>query len=221
MRAARRRRSLLGVGLLAAAVAFVGTVQLRSQAEVQRTLEGQDPTALAFLIDDLHTANDRLAAEVAALGTRRDSLRTSGGAAADQQLTEEAARLRILEGTSAVHGPGVTLTVDAALTPFDLEDAVNNLRLGGAEAITVNDRRVVTGTVYRESAGSILIDGVAVRGPWSITAIGEPSRLQATADTMTRSLRGDRRVRQAGYRFDADVSIRATYAPRPFVYGSA
>jgi uncharacterized protein YlxW (UPF0749 family) len=209
------------VALLAAVLAFVGTVQLRSQAEVQRTLESQDPTALAFLIDDLHTANDRLAAEVAALTGRRDYLRTGGGAAANQQLTEEAARLRIVEGTVPVHGPGVTITVDAPLTPFDLEDAGNNLRLGGAEALAINDRRVVTGSVYREAAGAITIDGVALRGPWTFVAVGDPSHLQATAELMTRSLRSDPRVRQTAYRFDADVAIRATVLPRPFVYGSA
>ena len=215
------RRSLIVVGALAALLAFVGTIQLRSQAEVERTLEGQDPTALAFLIDELHTANDRLSAEVTGLAGRRDSLRSGGGAAANQQLTDEAARLRILEGASAVRGPGVTLVVDAPLTPFDIQDAVNNLRLGGAEAVEVNDRRVVTGSVYREGSGSILIDGAATRGPWTLVAIGEPSRLQATAEAMTRSLLSDRRVHRASFRFDADVVIRATYAPRPFVYGSA
>ncbi len=212
---------MAAVALLAAVLAFVGTVQLRSQAEVQRTLEGQDPTALAFLIDDLHTANDRLGAEVSALTGRRDYLQTGGGAAANQQLSEEANRLRILEGIVPVHGPGVTITVDAPLTPFDLEDAGNNLRLGGAEAVAINERRVVTGSIYRESGGAITIDGVTTRGPWTFVAIGDPAHLQATADVMTRSLRSDPRVRQVVYRFDADVAIRATVLPRPFVYGSA
>lgn len=220
---ARRSRRLTGlvVGLLAAGLAFVGTVQLRSQAEVQRTLEGEDPTALAFLIDDLHTANDRLAAEVTSLTARRDSLRSGGGQAADQQLTDEAARLRILQGLVPVHGPGITITVDAPLTPFDIEDAVNNLRVGGAEAVTVNGRRVITGSVYRESAGAILVDGVALRGPWTFAAVGDPSRLQTAGDLMVRSLLSDPRVRQADYRFDADLVIRATVESRPFVYGSS
>ena len=217
----RRRTTTLVVGLLAAVLAFVGTVQLRSQAEVQRTLVAQDPTSLAFLIDNLHTANDRLAAEVASLSARHEALRSGGGAAADQQLAEEATRLQVLEGTVPVHGPGVTITIDAPLTPFDLEDAANNLRLGGAEALAINERRVVTGSVYTLAGGAISIDGYPERGPWTFVAVGEPSRLQATADLMTRSLREDRRVRQAGYRFDADVQLRATVASKPLVYGSA
>lgn len=216
-----RRTTLLVVGVLAAVLAFVGTVQLRSQAEVQRTLVGEDPTALAFLIDDLHNGNDLLAAEVSSLAARRDALSSGGTPAADQQLSDEAARLRVVEGTAPVHGPGVTLTVDAALTPFDLEDAVDNLRLAGAEAIAINDRRVVTGTVYRISGADISIDGQATRGPWTFDAIGDPARLQAAAEQMTRLLRSDPRVRQAGYRSEADLVIRATVAPRPFVYGSA
>jgi uncharacterized protein YlxW (UPF0749 family) len=217
----RRPLSAAAVGLLAAVLAFVGTVQLRSQAEVQRTLEAQDPAALAFLIDDLHTANDRLVAEVAALTARRDSLSTGGGAAANQQLSEEETRLRILEGVVPVHGPGVTITVDAPLTPFDLEDAGNNLRLGGAEAVTINDHRIVTSSVYQQSVGAITIDGVATHGPWTFVAVGDPAHLQAAAEVMTRSLKSDPRVRLAAYRFDPDVAIRATVLPRPFVYGSA
>lgn len=217
----RRRLSAVGVGVLAAVVAFVATVQLRSQVEVRRTLEGEDPTALAFLIDDLHTGNDALARELATLSARRGALRSTGGAAASQQLADEAARLQIVQGAQPARGPGVMIAVDAPLSPFDLQDAVNNLRQAGAEAVTVNDRRVVLGTVYREAAGAILVDGERETGPWTFVAIGDPARLQTQADLMTRSLRADRRVRSATFAYAADVTIRATVTPRPLVYGAA
>jgi len=208
------------VGALVAVLAFVGTVQLRSQAEVQRTLEGQDATALAFLIDDVHRANDALAEELISLTARRDALRTGGSSEAARQLQDEATRLRVVEGLVPVHGPGVTLTVDAPLTPFDVEDAVNNLRAGGAEAVALNGHRLVMGTVIRQAGDGISVDGVVARGPWTFVAIGDPDRLQATARLMTQSLRSDPRVRRADYRAEPDTVIRSTAAPRPFVYGS-
>jgi uncharacterized protein YlxW (UPF0749 family) len=216
----RRNRSALVVGLLTAMLAFVAVVQVRSQAEVVRTLEGQDSTALAFLIDDLHRANEALEAQRAALAARRDTLRGGSGPEAENELRAEALRLRVIEGLVPVHGPGVVLAVDAPLTPLDLQDAVNNLRVAGAEAIAVNDRRVIMGTTFRPAGDGIEIDGVAQRGPWTLTAIGEPGRLGGAADQMTRGLRADPRVRRADYLSQADVAIRATVGQRPFVYGS-
>lgn len=221
MRRPHSRRNAVVVGVLAAALAYVGTVQLRSQAEVQRTLEGEDPAALAFLIDDLHRANDSLATEGTTLASQRATL--AGGSAVDTagELQVEASRLRVVEGTVPVHGPGVTMVIDAPLSALDLQDAVNNLRSGGAEAIAVNDRRVVTGSVIEQDGSSITIDSAVVRGPWTMTAIGDPDRLQSTGDLMARSLRSDPRVRRADYRFESDLVIRSTVAQRPFVYGTA
>lgn len=214
-------RSAVVVGLLTMALAFLGTVQLRSQAEVQRTLEGEDPASLAFLIDDLHRANDELAAEASVLDGQRQALGGGGTADAAKALNAEAQSLRVVEGALPTHGPGVTVEIDAPLSALDLQDAANNLRSGGAEALALNDRRVVTGSVIKTEGDAITVDGAAVRGPWTLVAIGDPDRLQSTADLMTRSLRSDPRVRRADYRFETDLVIRATVAQRPFVYGSA
>jgi len=208
------------VGALALALAFVVAVQVRSQAEVERSLEGQDNTSLAFLIDDLHRANDQLAGEQAALQSRRDELRAGSDAGADAQLTDELKRLQVAEGLVPVHGPGVVVTVDAPLELLDVEDALNNLRSAGAEAIDVNGRRVVTGSSLRSTSGGIAIDGVTVRGPWTLTAIGDTTQLGSVAELMTRSLRADQRVRSAGYRAETDLQVRSTVVPRPFLYGS-
>ena len=61
----QRRRSRFGgalVGLLSLVIVFVVVIQVRSQAEVERTLANEDPATLAFVINDLHGANDALAA---------------------------------------------------------------------------------------------------------------------------------------------------------------
>src|ERR1700730_18532032 len=91
-----RRRSgrAIEIWLIALLVALVATVQIRSQAEVERTLVGTDTTTLAFLIDDLHRANDALAAETADLAQRKTSLQSGGSSAADQELAAGAKRLR-------------------------------------------------------------------------------------------------------------------------------
>jgi uncharacterized protein YlxW (UPF0749 family) len=209
----------ISVWLIALLVALVGTIQIRSQAEVERSLVGVDPTSLAFLIDDLHRANDSLDAEKADLGRRRSALQTGQAGAADQVLADEATRLRAIDGYVAVHGPGIVMTIDATgLTALDLEDAVNNLVAAGAEAIDVNGHRMVTGVPVTQSGGAVAIDGNEVTSPWTISAIGDPTTLIDVAEVMSAQLRADRRVRAVGYRVETDVVIASVLTERPFVY---
>lgn len=220
--AAPRARSsrAISVWLIALLVAIVATVQIRSQAEVERSFAGADTASLAFLIDSLHRSNDSLLAETADLTQRRLTLLSGGDTAADQVLADEAAGLRAAEGLVPVHGPGVVLVVNAVgLQALDLEDALNNLAAGGAEAIAVNDRRFVVGVPIEQTAGGVTVGGVLVPAPWTISAIGDANRLAQAADAMTQQMRADRRVRQATYRVEADVVIRAVVTERPFVYG--
>lgn len=207
------------VGLIAAALAFVAAVQVRSQAEVERTLAGQDPTTLAFLIDDLHSANDQLATEITRLEGRQTELRQSGGTASGA-LKAELQQLQIVEGLAPARGPGVVVSVDATLHALDLQDALNNLRISGAEAISVNGHRVVAGTPIVDSGAKVLIDGQAQQRPWTIVAVGDPSQLAPAADAMTRTLETDPRVSVASWRSEADLVINATIKARPFIYGT-
>ena len=219
---APRRRSTgraISVWVIALLVALVATVQIRSQAEVERSLVGTDTTSLAFLIDDLNRANDSLQAEARDLQARQATLRSGTSGAADQVLTDEANRLRAVEGLVPVHGPGVVIVVDATgLTALDLQDAINNLAAGGGEALAVNDHRVVAGVAIEQTGAGVTIDGAAVAPPWTITTIGDANRLAEVADVMTKALSADRRVRQASYRVEADVVIRSVVSGRPFVY---
>jgi len=212
----------ISVWLIALLVALVATVQIRSQAEVERSLVGTDPTSLAFLIDDLHRANESLDAEKADLAKQRAQLQSGQTGAADQVLSDEANRLRAIEGLTPVHGPGVVIVIDASgLSALDLQDALNNLAAGGAEAVDVNDHRVVMGVPVSQTGGGVAIDGVIVTPPWTISVIGDANRLGVVADLMTQQLRADRRVRTATYRVEADVVIRSVLTERPFVYAVA
>jgi uncharacterized protein YlxW (UPF0749 family) len=208
--------------LIALLVALVATIQIRSEAEVQRSLVGIDTTSLAFLIDELHRANDSLEAESTDLQKRQATLRSGNIGAADQVLTDEANRLRAVEGLVPVHGPGVVIVIDATgMKALDLQDALNNLAIGGAEAMAVNDRRVVAGVPIELTSSGVAIGGVVALPPWTIATIGDANRLAEVADLMMRGLSSDRRVRQATYRVEANVTIQAVVSPRPFVYAIA
>src|ERR1700736_2760567 len=219
--ARRRSGRAIEIWLIALLVALVATVQIRSQAEVERSLVGTDTTTLAFLIDDLHRANDALSAETADLTQRKATVQSGSSPAAEQELTAEANRLRSIEGLVPVHGPGIVMVVDASgLQALDLQDAINNLAAAGAEAIAVNDRPGSVGTPIVQTQSGVTIDGAAVTPPWTISVIGDANRLSIAADLMTQQMRADRRVRTATYRVQADVAIQSVITARPYVYAN-
>jgi uncharacterized protein YlxW (UPF0749 family) len=220
----RKAASMRGISvwLIALLVALVATVQIRSQAEVERSLVGVDATSLAFLIDELHRSNDALELEMTDLVQRRGQLQSGQSGAVDQVLADEATRLRAIEGLVPVQGPGVVMVIDASgLGVLDLQDALNNLQAGGAEAVDVNQRRVVTGVPIAQTSEGVAIDGSVVAPPWRFTVIGDVNRLLTVADLMTHQLRADRRVRQATYRVEANVVIASVVTAKPFVYAVA
>jgi uncharacterized protein YlxW (UPF0749 family) len=109
--------------------------------------------------------------------------------------------------------------IDASgLRALDLQDALNNLAAGGAEAIDINDHRVITGTRVEQTASGVMVGGALVMAPWTIATIGDSTRLAQVADLMMHQLKTDRRVRQANYRVEADVAIRSVVGVKPFVY---
>jgi len=84
------------------------------------------------------------------------------GKAATERLTAELNRLRVLAGLTRVRGPGVIVWLTDAPKPASPEDPssgivhdtdllmiVNELRNAGAEAIAINNQRVVATTAIR------------------------------------------------------------------------
>jgi uncharacterized protein YlxW (UPF0749 family) len=197
----------------------VATIQLRSQAEVERSLQSADPATLAFSIDQLHRSNDALEAQIASLKQQQAMLQAGGGDAVDQQLAKEANQLQMLEGLVPVHGPGIVFTLDASgLSALDLQDALNNLAAGGAEAMAVNGQRIVVGVDIEQTNNGVTVNGSLVLPPWRFEVIGDSNLLVETADLMTQQLRGDRRVHEAVYEVEQDLMMRSVVTERPFVY---
>lgn len=95
-----------------------------------------------------------------------------------------------INGTTEVTGPGVIVTltdgksISNTLNPsillvhyLDIVSVVNELKNAGAEAISVNDQRIVNTTGIVCSGNIIDINGEKVGAPFKIKAIGLPEYL--------------------------------------------
>ena len=111
-----------------------------------------------------------------------------------EALFRELERTRVLAGLVDMEGPGVIVTV--GVVPFidwegdsrivrnvhyeDLLKLVNELNAAGAEALAVNDERVISTTEIRNVGTSIVINTNRHSMPFEIKAIGNPDTLEAS-----------------------------------------
>jgi uncharacterized protein YlxW (UPF0749 family) len=212
-----RAQRLIVVSLIALGLGFLLVVQLRSQAAVVRTLAAQDDTSVALLINDLNRANNQLIQQAAALAQQEAQLRqalTAGGTDV-QAVQKELVTLREVNGEVPVHGPGLQIGIQGTIMDFELQDALNNLRNAGAEAISLNGYRLVSSTPVQSHGNNLLINGHTVSSPLTLLVIGDPEQLGPAADLSASSLQT--RV-QVQIQRQADIAITEVVTPRPLIY---
>lgn len=95
-------------------------------------------------------------------------------------IEEELAQTNLLTGQTNVEGEGVIITLrdneEKSIEANDLLNLVNELRLAGAEAISINDKRVLTMTEIVD-VGTILVNEERVTSPYVVKAIGDQKYL--------------------------------------------
>jgi uncharacterized protein YlxW (UPF0749 family) len=212
-----RRQRLIIVSLIAIGLGFLIVVQLRSQAAVARTLAAQDDTSVALLINDLNRANNQLIQQSAVLAEQQTQLHqalTSGGADS-QALSKELTTLREVNGAIAVHGPGLEIRIQGPVMDFELQDALNNLRNAGAEAIALNGYRIIGSTPVVSRGNTLMVAGHTVGTTLVLRVIGDAEQLGPAADLSASSLQT--RVQVSIQRM-SDVAITEVVIPRPLIY---
>ena len=212
-----RSQRLIVVSLIAIGLGFLIVVQLRSQAAVARTLAAQDDTSVALLINDLNRANNQLIQQSNALAEQQTQLHqalTSGGADS-QALSKELTTLREVNGAVPVHGPGLEIRIQGPINDFELQDALNNLRNAGAEAIALNGYRIIGSTPVTSRGDTLMVAGHAVGTPLVLLVIGDAEQLGPAADLSASSLQT--RV-QVSIQRKTDLAITAVVVPHPLIY---
>ncbi|HBT49061.1 MULTISPECIES: DUF881 domain-containing protein [Caldanaerobacter] len=114
--------------------------------------------------------------------------------AALKNLQKDVENYKALAGFTDMVGPGVIVTVsDSDLQPREGEDPnlylvhdedllniVNELKAGGAEAIAINDQRLIATSEIRCVGPTININSTRYAPPYVIKAIGNPETLVAS-----------------------------------------
>ncbi|MEV6317711.1 DUF881 domain-containing protein [Streptomyces sp. NPDC051776] len=177
----RMTRAQLIVALLLFVLGLGLAIQVRSTTE-NSALRGARQEDLVRILDELDNRTQRLEDEKTALERQRTELDNSSDQAeeARKQTVQKEQQLGVLAGTVAAEGPGITITVsDAEAVKADmLLDAIQELRAAGAEAIQLNDVRIVAGSYVTDSGGGVRVDGKKVSPPFRFKVIGKPQDLE-------------------------------------------
>jgi uncharacterized protein YlxW (UPF0749 family) len=120
-----------------------------------------------------------------------------------KKLQQQVAELEGPAGFTAVHGQGVTVTLDDAppstvqeveetgevprnalvIHEQDIQAVVNALWAGGAEAVSIKDVRIISTTAIKCVGNTVILHGVPYSPPYTIKAIGDIGDLQASLDS--------------------------------------
>lgn len=110
-----------------------------------------------------------------------------------KELSDDLAKAQFLAGLTDVKGPGIIVTLNDSKKPMppmpagfappniihdtDIGLVVNELKAAGAEAISVNDQRLVAVSPVRCAGPTIFVNNTPQTPPYVIKAIGNPKTL--------------------------------------------
>lgn len=178
------KASSLFLAILLGFTTITAVLSLRSRSDVAdgaRSLLRQQIVDRSEHMEQLEVSIGELSMEAQAL---QDDLLESS--TADLDPVEQ--RDLIVNGVVPVSGPGITVTLkdgpnvdedrDNRVRDVDVRGVVSALWGSGAEAISVNGKRLTPTSAIRSAGDAILVDLSGLAGPYEIKAIGDPAILE-------------------------------------------
>ena len=191
----RRSPWRFGVPLvcLLAGLLLAATHGVSGGAEIRRS----DAPRLVDLVREAQSSVSRLDAERDELANRLDSVHGRSPDAALAAMLKRSAELAGEAGMDPVHGPGLAVTLqdaqrdangrfprdaspdDLVVHQQDIQAVLNALWSVGAEAIQMQDQRIIATSVPRCVGNTLLLNGRTYSPPYTITAIGNAAAMQS------------------------------------------
>ena len=191
----RRSPWRFGVPLvcLLAGLLLAATHGVSGGAEIRRS----DAPRLVDLVREAQSSVTRLSTERDALTKKLDSVHGRSTNAALAAMLRRSAELAGEADMDPVHGPGLVVTLqdaqrdangrfprdaspdDLVVHQQDIQAVLNALWSAGAEAIQMQDQRIIATSVPRCVGNTLLLNGRTYSPPYTITAIGSAPAMQA------------------------------------------
>ena len=198
-----RPRRLTGWAAVVPVVAAAAGLLFATSAQTSQgtDLRSSGPTDLADVVRAQNLSVRQRAVAVKELQDQVDALtaQMAPGNAEVTRLRAAASRLAPSAGTEAVTGPVLSVSLndakrsaaslpegytadDIVVHQQDVQSVVNALWAGGAEAMMLQDQRVISTSAVRCVGNTLILQGRVYSPPYVIRAIGDLSAMQAALD---------------------------------------
>jgi uncharacterized protein YlxW (UPF0749 family) len=158
-----------------------------------------DAPRLVDLVQEAQQSVDRLSAQRDALVAEIDNHHggSPGADAALAAIQKRNAGLAADAGVDPIRGPGLVVTLtdaqrdaegrfprdaspdDLVVHQQDIQAVLNALWSAGAEGIQMQDQRIIATSAPRCVGNTLLLNGRTYSPPYTITAVGDPAKMQA------------------------------------------
>ncbi len=175
------------IGIAVFLLAFMITAQVTTMSKSEEVLKGKRESELADSLVSLQREYDELKAKYEENQKIVEEYQTNSASndTLIASMKNQIQTLGLLSGTTDVHGEGIIITLydgtgsNELVHDSDVLTVVNELRVAGAEAISVNNQRIITTSAIRCVGSVIQINYQKVAAPFEIKAIGNAQYLES------------------------------------------
>lgn len=192
-------KAQIALGVVFMMLAFLITIQFRSVTK-NNASQKQSNQRIEDLLTELNKEREKNEAltqqaneyEASIAQYRSEAEETNGNS---KFMSEQLARAELLAGLSDVKGPGITVSLSdvnnrktvgsgaeansTLIHDEDIRRVINELSAAGAEAICVNDSRIISTSAVRCVGPTVLVNDTKMAPPYVIKAIGKAEQLEA------------------------------------------
>ena len=174
--------AVLAVVLISLSVIQFKSVEKYQKSDVKGLRDDELKTQIASYQSKYNEAEAQYEDNLNKINEYKKSTDDDNSTIIDEEVTEA----KTILGLTEVTGKGVIITLtdtnDAQYTSENLRTLVNELKYAGAEAISINDNRIVnlTDIVTINNSYIVMYGNVRISSPYIVKAIGDTSYLTST-----------------------------------------
>lgn len=173
------KQGQMAIALVCVVLGVMLAVQFRTTQDIRATIPFQRVEDLSQRLSQTEKERDALLNEVY-------ELRKGGGGSREAEIVKMGA------GVVPVQGPGIVVVIDDSKRPTkpgenpnlylihddDILKVINELWAAGAEAISINEQRLIASSEVRCAGPTLSVNNTRYSPPYEIRAIGEPQTLE-------------------------------------------
>lgn len=187
-----KKTTYISITAVAVVVGIMMAFQFRTTSSIDRSVPYDRVQELTIEKKQVERELDYLLEEVDDLEAK---LEEASRGQVEAALVSELSKMKLHAGLVAVEGPGVEVILDNPessrpggfsslynVKDDDLLKVINDLRGAGAEAISVNDQRILAISEIRQAGNHINVNLTRLSPPYRILAIGNPGTLKSSLE---------------------------------------